>query len=262
MADHLKIHPVDVEAPTAPLAPRDSFRSEKGDPAARSGEQSHPPPTPTPPQAPLRRTLPVSHSNPPKKRRSCCCRFFCWTLSIFLLLLLLIAATGGILYLVFRPKLPKYSVDRLRISDFQVNTNMSVSARFDVTVTARNPNKKIGIYYEKGSNLSVWYTDTNLCSGTLPKFYQGHRNTTVLGVALTGRTQIGSNLWTAIQQQQQTGRIPLEFKGNVPVRVKLGRLKLMKVRFLVSCSLVVDSLSANNLIRIRTSNCGFDKLKL
>ncbi|XP_068640901.1 NDR1/HIN1-like protein 6 [Aristolochia californica] len=250
MADQQKIHPVDVEAQTKPLAPRESFQSEKGDPAA--GERY--PPS-------LRRTIPVSHSKPPKKR-SCCCRCFCWTLSVFLILLVLIAATGGILYLVFRPKLPKYSVDRLRISDFQVNTDMSVYARFDVTVTARNPNKKIGIYYEKGSNLSVWYTDTNLCSGALPKFYQGHRNTTVLNVALTGQTQIGSTLWTAMQQQQQTGRIPLKFKGDVPVRVKFGRLKLMKVRFVVSCSLVVDNLSANNPIRIRTSSCGFDKLKL
>lgn len=248
MTDHQRIHPVDAEAPpSAPLVKHDSLKS---------SDQA----TPVQQFPPLRRTIPVRHLKPPKKR-SCCCRCFCWTVSLIIILLILIAATGGILYLVFRPKLPSYSVDRLQISNLQLNSDMSLSAGFDVTITARNPNKKIGIYYEEGSHLSVWYGDTSLCEGVLPKFYQGHQNTTVLNVALTGQTQLGSPLMNALNEQQQTGRIPLDLKTKVPVRVKFGGLKLRKVKFLVGCKLVVDSLTANNLIRIRTSSCKF-KLRL
>ncbi|XP_058090238.1 NDR1/HIN1-like protein 6 [Magnolia sinica] len=239
MAENQRIHPVDVETP---LAPRDNLKSEKGDPVNQ--------------YQPIRRTIPVRYSKPPKKR-SCCCRCFCWTISFLLILLIAIAVSAGILYLVFRPKLPKYSIDRLMISDFTVDPNMNLQAGFDVTITARNPNKKIGIYYEDGSELSAWYSDINLCTGSLPKFYQGHRNTTVLNVALTGQTQLGSTLMTALTEQQQTGRIPLVVRARVPVRVKVGRLKLWKVKFLVRCNLVVDSLSANNQISIKTSSCKF-----
>ncbi|KAJ8647432.1 hypothetical protein MRB53_000455 [Persea americana] len=172
---------------------------------------------------PQHRTIPVRHSKPPKKR-SCCCKFFCWTVN---------------------------------------SSDNSLSAAFNVTITARNPNKKIGIYYKEGSNISVWYGDTNLCHGALPAFYQGHQNTTILNVALTGQTQFGSTLMSSLlEEQQQTGRIPLDLKVRVPVRVKFGSLKLRKVKFLVRCKLVVGNLTADsNLVSIRTSSCKF-KLRL
>ena len=95
-AEHQRIHPVhDVEAQHRPLVPQNIAKSDdKGIP---------------------HRTFPVMHSKPPKRRRSCCCRFMCWTLSILLILIIAIAITIGILYLVFRPKLPKYSVDQLQL---------------------------------------------------------------------------------------------------------------------------------------------------
>ncbi|THU65655.1 hypothetical protein C4D60_Mb05t05900 [Musa balbisiana] len=246
MADQQRIHPVDVEAPqpTVPLVPRELSRSEKGDP------EPYP-----------RRTLPVAHSRPPKKHRSCCCRFLCCTICTIILLVVAVAATLGILYLVFDPKLPKYSVDRLRVTAFSVDQNLTAHATFEVTVTATNPNKGIGIYYVSGSRLNVLYSGYDLCQGTLPEFYQGHRNTTVLGVVLTGDVQLGSTVMNELQQQQQTGTVPLDFKGDVPVRVKLGGLKLWKVTSRVRCSLVVDSLTANNQIRIKNSSCKFS-LKL
>ncbi|XP_061959723.1 NDR1/HIN1-like protein 6 [Populus nigra] len=263
MADHQKVHPLntssthddrplDVEAPQSPrvpLVPRGSSKSDQGDPAAHIHDHHYPP---------FQRTIPVTHTKPPKKRRSCCCRFLCWTLSLLLLLILVIGAVAGILYLVFQPKLPKFSIDTLQITRFNLTTNSSLSATFNVTITARNPNKKVGVYYEGGSHISVWYTGTNLCQGSLPKFYQGHRNTTVLNVLLSGQTDDGNTLLTSLQQQkQQTGIIPLNLKVDQPVRIKLGKLKLMKVKFRVRCRLDIDSLAANNAINIRNSSCKF-----
>ncbi|XP_057955189.1 NDR1/HIN1-like protein 6 [Malania oleifera] len=249
MADHQKVHPVQdagAHSPSAPLMQHGGSRSEKGDPAEQ--ELQYPP---------FRRNIPVMHSKPPK-RRGCCCRCLCWTVCLLLVLIVVICAVLGILYLVFQPKLPKYSVDSMRITQFNMGNDMSLSATFNVTVTARNPNKKIGIYYENGSHLSAWYTGTKLCEGTFPKFYQGHRNTTVLNLALTGQTQNASDLLTTVQQEQQsTGSIPLNLRAKVPVRVKLGKLKLMKVKFRVRCRVLVDSLTADNSITIKSSSCKF-----
>ncbi|XP_042505295.1 NDR1/HIN1-like protein 6 [Macadamia integrifolia] len=244
---HQKIHPMDPEAPpppTVPLVPQDLTRSEKGDPV-----EQHPPPVP-------RQIFPIVYSEPPRKKRSCsCCRCLCWTISLLILLVIIIAATIGILYIVFQPKIPSYSIDHLRITQFMINTDMSLSAKFIIRLTARNPNKKIGIYYEDGSNISAWYTSTKLCEGSLPKFYQGHKNTTVLDVELTGQIPDGNTVVQALSQQQQTGSIPLILNAKVPVRMKLGRLKLMKVKPNVMCNLVVDSLTQNNFISIKTSSC-------
>ncbi|GKV00202.1 hypothetical protein SLEP1_g12935 [Rubroshorea leprosula] len=185
-------------------------------------------------------------------------RCLCWTICLLFLLIVAIGVSAAILYAVFQPKLPNYSVDKLQITQFNLGSDSSLSATFDVTITATNPNKKIGIYYEGGSSLRVYYTNTQLCQGSMPKFYQGHQNTTVLILPLTGQIQDGNALVTALrEQQQQAGNIPLNLKVNQPVRVKLGKLKLMKVKFLVSCRLVVDALSANSAISIQSSSCKF-----
>lgn len=151
MAEYQRIHPVDVESPT-PSAPAVLSPDFSG------GEK----------QAPPQRTVPVAPLPPPKRRRSCFCRCMCWTLLAFVVLVVAVAATAGILYLVFNPKLPKYSVDRLRISNFTIGLNNTITTTFNVTVTARNPNKKIGIYYDDGSDLSSWYhSETDVFSSSL-----------------------------------------------------------------------------------------------
>ncbi|PON57747.1 Late embryogenesis abundant protein [Parasponia andersonii] len=248
MAENQRVHPAaGIEAPpTTPLVPHGLSRSDKTSPIEH--------------RPPLQSAIPAIQATPAKKR-SCCCKCVCWTISLLVLLLIIIAATAGILYLVFRPKLPNYSIDNLSITDLSLNFDMTLYARFNVKITAKNPNEKIGIYYKKGGKLSVWYTKTRLCEGSLPNFYQGHQNKTVLNVALTGQTQYGNTLLTALQEQQQTGQIPLDLKVDAPVAIKLGKLKLRKVRVLGGCLLVVDSLSTNNLISIKASNCKF-RLKL
>ncbi|TYK21719.1 NDR1/HIN1-Like protein 3-like [Cucumis melo var. makuwa] len=258
MAEHQKIHPVhDVEAPSpTPAAPTDPLvprGTQKSDAADTTTAVQYPP---------FQRTIPVMHSKPPKKRRSCCCRCLCWTISILVLLLVLIGIVIGILYLVFRPKLPEYSIDRLKVSQFTLSGNDRLDAVFNLTLTTVNPNKKIGIYYEGGSHISAWYTETKLCEGALPKFYQGHRNRTVLNVPLVGVTENATALFTTLQQQhQETGNIPLNLNVRQPVRIKLGSLKLMKVKFSATCRLLVDSVSANSDIVIKNSSCKF-KLRL
>ncbi|CAL9065956.1 NDR1/HIN1-like protein 6 [Musa acuminata AAA Group] len=198
----------------------------------------------------------------PPKRRSRCSSCLCRTLLAVIILIVLIAAAAGVVYVVFRLRLPKYSVDHLRVSRFSVNDDdITVGAVFDVAVTATNPNRKIGIYYEEGSELSLWYADERLCTGSFPVFYQGHRNTTVLHVFLTGGTQVGSELLAELQQQQLAGVLPLTFRGDVPVRVKLDKLTLWKVTFNVRCSVVVDSLTTTDDISVRSSSCRF-RLKL
>nr|GEU69587.1 NDR1/HIN1-like protein 6 [Tanacetum cinerariifolium] len=191
------------------------------------------------------------------KRGFTWCKCMCWSISILITLIIILAAIVGILYLVFKPKIPNYSVDRLTISQLSLNPDFSLYARFNVRITAINPNKKIGIFYQKGSHLSVWYKNTNLCQGSIPVFYQGHQNKTVLNVALAGQNQYGRTLLAAIQEQQQTGQIPLDLKVDVPVKIELGKTKLKKVRILGKCALIVDSLSANNKISIKATSCKF-----
>ncbi|KAG0533452.1 hypothetical protein BDA96_04G194200, partial [Sorghum bicolor] len=170
---------------------------------------------------------------PPRKRRGrgCCCRLLCCAVVTAVVLAVLAAAAVGALYLALDPKAPRYSVDRLSVSAFQVDTStVTARARFDVTVTAANPNSRIGIQYEPGSSLGVWYRSYRLACGALPAFYQGHRNTTVLPLALAGEVQLATAVVSGLQDAQRTGAVPLVFRADVPVHVEVGSFKLWKGR--------------------------------
>ncbi|KAF8672383.1 hypothetical protein HU200_049586 [Digitaria exilis] len=269
MADHQRIHPVDLEAgnrPSTPLVPTGSFRSDKGDPARQPLPTNNQPhyqqhgPLPPPPRRVAPRAPPLP---PPKRRRGCCCRFLCCVVVAAVALAVLLAAAAGALYLAFRPQAPRYSVDRLAVSAFRLDpSTLTASAAFDATVTAANPNARIGIYYERGSSLSVWYKSYRLASGGFPAFYQGHRNTTVLQLAMAGEVQLGSAVVSGLRDAQQAGAVPLVFRADVPVRVELGSFKLWKVTSRVRCDLVVDRLmDLSSPIKIKASNCKFS-LKL
>uniref|UniRef100_A0A7N0RDI1 Late embryogenesis abundant protein LEA-2 subgroup domain-containing protein n=1 Tax=Kalanchoe fedtschenkoi TaxID=63787 RepID=A0A7N0RDI1_KALFE len=249
MAD--RIHPDDPEAPpsttaspSAPLVPPGHVKSDQPDHHHHDHHRAH------------------TSTRARKKPRSCCCRVFCWTISIIIILIVAIAITAGILYLIFRPKLPDYSIDSLRVTELALNPDATLSASFTLNVTAENPNTKIGIYYLRGSRLSAWYEDTELCNGSLPAFYQGHENTTVMDVVMSGRHVNGTRILSRVQEREQaSGSVPLSLRANVPVRIKWGSLKLMKMKFRVRCKFQVDALTANTALRITSSSCNF-RLKL
>nr|WIW57591.1 late embryogenesis abundant protein LEA21 [Pinus tabuliformis] len=233
--------------PSSPLVPKSSLSYEK--------ERVYPHPSGWQMlvQIPRDQVIPTkqvrrSHSRPPRRRKSCC-RCLCCTLCFLIAFVAIIAIAGRILYLVIQPRIPKYSVDSIRISNFTINADLTTNCQFSVNVSAQNPNKKIGIYYLDNSHLAVSYSGTELCTGSLPVFHQGHKNTTLLDVALNGTgARLTSAMVSALNEQRQQRSVPLNLRADVPVKIKLGKLKSMKLKVHVRWDLVVDRLDANSKV--------------
>ncbi|KAK9280073.1 hypothetical protein L1049_013758 [Liquidambar formosana] len=191
-----------------------------------------------------------------KTRRSPCCCCLCWLLSFIALLVVLIAISAGIFYLVVRPKSPKYSVDNVSITGFNISSSLAISPEFDVTVRAENPNKKISIYYEKDSSVNIYYSDVKLCSGVLPVFYQPSKNVTVFQTALSGSgIVLGSTVHETLVNAQNQGQIPFKLKLKAPVRIKVGSVKTWTITVKVSCDITVNKLTAD--AQILSKDCDF-----
>ncbi|XP_010904739.1 NDR1/HIN1-like protein 13 [Elaeis guineensis] len=188
----------------------------------------------------------------------CCC--LAWTAALLLFLLVATAAAAGILYLVFQPKIPKYSVDGLSVKGFNLSAataaaNLAaLSPEFDATVRADNPNEKIGIYYRSGSSISISYDGVNLCHGVWPTFYQGKRNVTVFQTALTGSgIRLSAAMRNALVTAQSRRKVPLEINLAVPVRVKFGAVTTWTITVNVRCDVTVDKLTVDS--RIVSKSC-------
>ncbi|KAM5584812.1 NDR1/HIN1-like protein 13 [Rosa sericea] len=197
-----------------------------------------------------------------KPRRNCCRVCLCWILSILASLILLAAIAAAVFYLVVRPESPNYSVQKIAFKGFNFTTASSsstISPVIDVTVRADNPNRKIGIYYERDSSANVFYTDIQLCKGALPAFYQPPKNVTELETALTGSAiRLTSAVQNGLVEAQSQGKVALKLHVRAPVRIKVGSFKTWTITVKVDCDLTVDKLTSDAKIVSKDCNYGVD----
>lgn len=198
---------------------------------------------------------PSSRKNKQKKRTTrggCCCR----AASVALLALALVAAVLGALYLALDPKLPRYSVHALNVTAFDMDDDMTARARFDASVRFENPNRAIGIRYEEGSDLSVWFGGYRLSQGALPAFYQGHGDAALVRVAMSEARLQGTGVVEAMRHVNGAGgELPLVFRGQVPVRVKVGPFTSAKLTPSVRCDLVLNRLATEGSLGVKSMDC-------
>ncbi|KAL3625727.1 hypothetical protein CASFOL_030256 [Castilleja foliolosa] len=258
MMDETRVHPTTtgIDSPPSPNY---------------SGDHPKPPSKPVPPAATYVVQFPreqILHYPPPenatkfeaftrrRSRRSCCRRCCCFTLCLLLLLAVAAAVSTGVLYLVFRFKSPQYTVENLAIRGMNMTSSAFVSPGFDVTIRADNPNRKVGIYYLRGSSVSVFFGDVKLSDGVLPAFYQQRKNVTELLTTLTGSDIILSGaVRTALRNAQNQRRVPFVVRTKVPVRIKVGSVKTWTIIVKVKCDVVVDAI--NERANILYKDCDY-----
>ncbi|XP_059644016.1 NDR1/HIN1-like protein 10 [Cornus florida] len=171
---------------------------------------------------------------PPRRRRSrsCCC---CWTiLSIILFLILITAIASTVLWLIYRPQRPAFSLSSLQISQFNLTTSSQLSSRFNLTVTARNPNKELVFLYEP-ITVSVTVDGVDVGNGSFSGFVHGKKNTTTLRTPMIRSGQSMDSKSVGILKSDMKKSLELKVQLDTKVRVKVGSLKTMRVGLRVSC---------------------------
>lgn len=194
-------------------------------------------------------------------RKSPCCLCLCWLIGLLVIFVVLLGIAAGILYLVFKPRAPSYSVDAIEISGLNLTAATDSSALkfspvFNVTVRADNPNDKIGIYYRSGSSVEIYYLEVKLSNGVLPVFYQPTNNLTVFPTVLKGSgIELTSMMKSSMMLAQSRGDVPLGLKIRAPVRIKVGSVTMWTMTVKVDCDIKVDKLTEN--AKIVSKACGY-----
>ena len=198
-----------------------------------------------------------------KNPRSSCCCCLCWLIGLLLILVILLGITAGVLYLIFRPEAPDYTINSVAIKGINLTSlalsTTAFSPEFDVAVRANNPNDKIGIYYEKDSSVEIYYNDVSLCSGSLPAFFQPSNNITVFQTLLKASgVELRSTDVKTLVDAQKKGKVPLNLKLRAPVKLRVGSVKTWKITVKVNCDVTVDKLMAQAKIVSKKCDYGVD----
>uniref|UniRef100_A0A1D1YY22 Uncharacterized protein At1g08160 n=1 Tax=Anthurium amnicola TaxID=1678845 RepID=A0A1D1YY22_9ARAE len=108
--------------------------------------------------------------------------FLCRLIAISVAVFLVVGLVTFILWLALRPHLPAFAVSSASVSSFSVSASQQLSADFNLSFAVRNPNRKVGISYDEVA-AAVLYGPEAISKTSLPPFYQGKGNSTVVAAS-------------------------------------------------------------------------------
>lgn len=187
---------------------------------------------------------------------SCCLDcFLCFggcILNIVCCILTGIAVVLGIVALIlwftFRPNVVKFQVTEANLTRFDLdpqsnNLHYNLSLNFSI----RNPNQRLGIHYDQ-LEARGYYGDQRFAAVNLPSFYQGHKNTTVIGTELNGQSLVllGHGGRSDLREDQKSGVYRIDVKLRFKIRFKFGFLKSWAFKPKIKCHLKVPLSSSTS----------------
>ncbi|CAI9757670.1 unnamed protein product [Fraxinus pennsylvanica] len=182
-------------------------------------------------------TRPMYRPQPPRRRRhsrSCCCSICLCTTMLILFLLLLAAIAGTIFWVLYRPHRPSFSVSTLQLSKFKL-TDTAITSTFDLTLTARNPNKKIVFLYDPIA-VKIFSGDITVGDGSFPGFTQATKNSTTLRTLISSSSPFSDGTDTSpLKSSLKNKNLPLKITLETKMKVKISMLKTKKLNIMVTC---------------------------
>ncbi|CAE6113586.1 unnamed protein product [Arabidopsis arenosa] len=189
-----------------------------------------------------------------KTNQSNCRRCFCHFLAALLILLFLAALAVGILYLVYQPHKPRFSVSGVSVTGINLTSSSPLSPVIGIKVRSQNVNEKLGLIYEKGNEADVFYGGIKLGNGKFTAFKQPADNVTVIVTVLKGSSiQLTSSSRKELTESQKKGKVPFGLRMKAPVQFKVGEVTTWTMTVTVDCKIKVDKLTAS--ATVITENC-------
>ncbi|XP_011046866.1 PREDICTED: protein YLS9-like [Populus euphratica] len=169
-----------------------------------------------------------------------------------ILTFLLIVLTGSLsVWAILRPSKPKFILQDATVYAFNVSYPNYITSNFQVTVSSRNPDDRVGIYYDR-LDIYATYRDQQITLQTsTPTSYQGHKEITVWSPFICGNSvPVSPYNSAALSQDQGAGLVMLMIKIDGRVRFKVGTFISAKYNLHVRCPAYIQFGSRTNGIMV------------
>ena len=160
-------------------------------------------------------------------RRCCAC------LLVFNFILLL---TILLVWAILQPTKPKFILQDATVYAFNVSSPNLLTSSFQVTLLSRNPNDKIGVYYDRLVVYAVYRNQQITLRTQIPSTYQGHKDINVWSPFIYGNSvPVSPNNAESLLQDQSSGTVMLLIKADGRVRWKVGTFISGRYHLYVRC---------------------------
>ncbi|XP_059463666.1 NDR1/HIN1-like protein 10 [Corylus avellana] len=194
----------------------------------------------------------------------CGCLFSCLLSLIFQILftlLVIVALVGFVFWLLFRPNEVKFRVTDASLTQFNFSTaDNTLHYNLALNISVRNPNKRIGIYYD-GIEANAYYQGQRFDTETPAPFYQGHKNTSVLSPVFKGQqlVTLGATEVSNFDSDKSAGIFGITLKLKLRIRFKVGWFKVGHFKPKIKCGLNVplQSNATSSPATFESTKCSF-----
>ncbi|CAN0847509.1 NDR1/HIN1-like protein 1 [Linum grandiflorum] len=149
-------------------------------------------------------------------------KILCW---IFIGILILLGITVFIIWAVLCPTKPTFILEDTS-TVYAFNTSISnnvLTSNFQVTFSARNPNGRIGIYYDELEVYAKYRNQQITRKAQVDPFYQGHKESNVWSPLVYGNdVPMSPYNAAALRLDQVEGSVLVLIKMDGRVRFKVG----------------------------------------
>ncbi|XP_030484105.2 NDR1/HIN1-like protein 3 [Cannabis sativa] len=197
----------------------------------------------------------------------CCCGcIFSLIFKLIFSIIITVGIAALIIWLIFRPNQIKFHVTDAKLTQFNLTDSTTNNLRYNLAlnITIRNPNKRIGVYYDR-IEARAFYEGQRFSSIQLEKFYQGHKNTSVLSPVFNSQNLIVLNAeeLAEFNQEKSSGTYSIDVKLYLRVRFKFGVIKTWRFKPRIECDLKVplsaaDGKSTVGLGAFQRTKCDLD----
>ncbi|KAK4773048.1 hypothetical protein SAY87_028067 [Trapa incisa] len=156
------------------------------------------------------------------------------------ILLLLAGLTALILYLVYRPKKPQFSVVNGAVYNLNTSIPPLISATMQFTIITRNPNSRVSIYYDRMSAYVSYNKQAITLPLELPPLHQGKRTTVAVSPVLGGTAvPVTAEVANGLKADKAYGVVKLRVVVMGRLRWNAGAIKTRHYGLYVRCDMMV-----------------------
>ncbi|XAR71575.1 hypothetical protein NMG60_11017915 [Bertholletia excelsa] len=154
----------------------------------------------------------------------------------FCIFLLSIIALIFLVWLTFHSSKPQFALQEADIYQLNLSGLNHLNSSIQFTVLSKNPNKKVGIYYDRTQVYASYKGQQITVYTSLPPFYQAHEESNLLTAAAVGsEIPVAPSFRYEVGRDLTAGKLVLLLKMNGKLRWRVASWVSWRYRFSVNC---------------------------
>ncbi|MCL7044640.1 hypothetical protein MKW94_014089 [Papaver nudicaule] len=162
--------------------------------------------------------------------------------SVILIFLLLAGITTLIVWLVYRPHKPRFTVVGAAIYELNTTAQSVMTTTMQFTIVTRNPNRRVSIFYDRLSAYVSYRNQAITPAVMLPDLFHDKKSTVALAPVLGGggvAVPVSLEVVNGLVMDEAYGVVGLRLVLMGRLRWKAGAIRSAKYRVIVKCDVLV-----------------------